>query len=1085
MKILIKMKQLKNIGLFLLFALSAQVLRAQGVRLITPNDGLSNSHITQIYQDSKGYIWIATENGLNKFDGYDFEVFFSIPNDSTSITSDFVLRVYEDSRGLFWVATSKGLLQYDRTKNEFSKWNLGDLNETLKGIRVNYIFEDRNNNLWIAFAGCGVVRLDANTLSPVIFTQQNNIIIDSRIRCIFEDRHGNIWFGTENHGISVFNPQNNTAKHFYYNPSDPYSLNNNKIYAICENAAGAIWVGTLGGGINEFDEQTQSFHALKTGAALFENHMQCFLLDNNKTVWAATDGSGIYKYDVNGNKTHFWEEVSSIYDMKKAKVHDIFQDKQGNIWIALFQEGLLFISASGSYFQNIGFNPFDASKSIGKSCVISVIEDYQGNTWAGTDGDGLYKIHPSGKVDHFTSNNTSGFQWNIITALFEDREHNIWIGTYLNGFFRYNTRTGKFDSHYMKTGSENSLSYDYVTAFAQDDEGNLWIAIGGGGVSVFNPKTGQFKNYLYYSDITKDQISSNWIFNIIITRGKEVWVATTNGLNRLNKETDRFEVFALGDNDRIPFNMIYTLREDYAGNIWAGSYYGLYFIDKNTGKQYLFTTVDGLPNNMITGIEEDQNHVLWISTGRGLSRYNPETNEFMNFFAEDGIQSNEFRRGSHFKGKNDRMYFGGINGITTFYPSQISYENPLLNLVFTDLLVNNESVKAGQSDILEKSLNETTNIRLKYNQRNFTFLFTALEFEMPHRVNYYVQMENFDKQWYKVNNSNRSAHYTNLNPGKYVFKVRATIDDINVLQKDMLVVILPPWWRSIIAKALWGILIILLLYGTYTYRYYHQLKRYRKLEKIVEQRTKELKHAKEMAENADRFKSVFLANMSHEIRTPLNGIIGLAQLLDSDSLTDQERQEYTSLINSCSNQLLNLVNDIIVLSKIEAKQMNINPVSVHINNFMEELYLFFKTYIHTSNKKQIVLILDRSGFIDNNIIYVDSIRLHQVLTNLINNAIKFTENGYIRFGYRQLSPHMLEFVMEDTGIGLKPEHKEVIFERFRQLELTDTRKYGGAGLGLSISRSLVQLMGGDFWIESTEGIGSTFYFTIMPVKQTT
>ena len=241
----------------------------------------------------------------------------------------------------------------------------------------------------------------------------------------------------------------------------------------------------------------------------------------------------------------------------------------------------------------------------------------------------------------------------------------------------------------------------------------------------------------------------------------------------------------------------------------------------------------------------------------------------------------------------------------------------------------------------------------------------------------------------------------------------------------------------------------------------------------------ELMQAKEHAEESDRLKTSFLANMSHEIRTPLNGIVGLVQFLDSDTLTNQERQEYINVMNTCCTQLVKLIDDIIVISQIEAKQIKISPVSVHINNFMEELHRFFETYMQANNKGHIKLILDRSGFIDNLIIQVDPIRLRQVLTNLINNAVKFTEKGYIRFGYRQILPDKLEFEVEDTGIGLKPEHKEIIFERFRQVELTNNRQYEGAGLGLSISNSFVQLMGGDLWVESTENKGSTFYFTIM------
>jgi len=1075
--------RLKNIvygGLFLFLMTNALCLKAQRVRLFTPDDGLSNSHINHIYQDSKGYVWISTENGLNKFNGYDFEVYLSIPNDSTSIKGNFVTCVYEDSRGIFWVATTNGLLKYDRTKNVFSSWKMGDEDVLLKHSRASFILEDRNNNLWISFSGNGVVRLEANTLTPVVYNRQNSDIVDNTINCMFEDRQGNIWFGYEDHGVSVYNPHNQVIKYFGHIPSDPFSLSSNKVFSICENAAGEIWIGTIGGGINVFNEKSQSFHVLKNDNASMENMIYSLMLDDHQTVWVGTDGAGVFRYDVHGKKTQYWEEASSICDLRSAKVHSLFQDLQGNIWAALHQKGVLFISASGAYFQNIGFNPFDISKSIGTHCVISIIEDHRGNVWAGTDGDGLYRIQPNGNVDHFTSDNTPGFFGNVITALFEDKDHQIWIGTYMFGFFRYNTQTGKFDSHYQKTDSKNSLRYNHVTAFVQDDEGKFWIGTNGGGVSVFNPQSGNFKNYLYFSDHTKDQISSNWVFDVIIDRNKKVWAATSNGLDHFNREKDIFESYALTDDNRVISNLMYALCEDSKGNIWVGSYYGLYNIDKNTGKPTLITTSDGLPDNMITGIEEDRDHSLWLSTGKGLCRYNPETKECINFYAEDGIQSNEFRRGSHFKGKNDKMYFGGINGITTFYSSLISHENTLLELVFTDFLVNNEPVRAGQSDILQKPLDETTSIRLKYDHHSFTFLFAALEFGMPQRVDYYVQMENFDTQWRQISSSNRSVTYTNMNPGKYVFKVKATIDGKHVLQKDMQVVIQPPWWLSIPAKVAYSILIILLLYSVYVYLSYKQLEKYhRQLEQTVEFRTRELILAKEKAEQSDKLKSAFLANMSHEIRTPLNGIVGFIRFINSENLSFDRRQEYINIINNSTAQLVRIINDIIDVSKIEAKQMSITPVPVDINELMNETWIFFSTYLQTNNKERVSLILDNSEYINHCVIFVDALRLRQVLNNLISNAIKFTEKGYIRFGYRKSGTDMLEFVVEDTGIGLRSDQLEIIFERFRQADLGNARRlYGGTGLGLTISRSLVQLQGGKMWVDSTEEAGSSFYFTI-------
>ena len=1066
-------------GLFLLFTLCTLSLKAQRVRFFSPNDGLSNSHITQIYQDSKGYIWIATENGLNKFDGYDFEVYLPVPDDSTSIQSNYISRIHEDSRGLFWVAASNGLLLYDRTRDAFSRWQTGEVNAENKDPFISYIFEDRNHNLWIAYPD-RVVRLDANTLSPVVFDKQSSGIDRSTVRCIFEDRHGNLWFGTENNGIYVLNPQNNTVKH--YHSADSSGLNNNAVFSICEEANGDVWAGTMGGGINVFDEHTQSFHApyyKEINPLAMENLTYSLLLDNHQTVWIGTDGAGIFRYDVNKNRTSYWEEISSVYDLRKAKVHAFFQDKQENIWVALHQKGVLFISASGNSFQKFGYNPYHVSKSIGTHCVTSIVEDHHGNVWAGTDGDGLYRIHPSGNVDHFMSDHTPGFLGDVITALFEDRDHQIWIGTFLHGFFRFHPQTGKIDSHYQKSDSKKGLNSSFVSGFAQDDEGNLWISTGGGGISVFNPKTHQFKHY---------ELSSSWVSEVIIGRDRGIWASTGNGLNRFNKETDKFEVFGIDDDNYKMTPSLHVLYEDKKDNIWAGSYFGLYRFDKNTEKVTLITTVDGLPDNLIAGIKGDEDHVLWISTGRGLCRYDPETGECLNFYAEDGIQSNEFRRGSHFKGMNDKIYFGGINGITAFYPSQIMYEKPLLGLIFTGFLVNDKPVS------LKKSIDETTGIRLKYNQRSFVFSFTALEFEMPQRVNYYIQMENFETQWRQIGNSTRSANYTNLSPGNYVFKVKATIDGKNVLQKEIQIVILYPWWQSIIAKLVYVMLVILSLYGIYAYLSYRASKRHRMLEQqhllleqTVEQRTKELLLAKDKAEESDKLKSAFLTNMSHEILTPLNGIVGFLKFFNSDDLSLLHRQEYIKTINNSATQLVTIINDIIDVSKIEVKQLTISPVPVDLNELMHEMWVFFNEYLQTYNKEHIKLILDNSGFIDLCVICVDPLRLRQVLSNLISNAIKFTDEGFVRFGYRQTKPDILEFVVEDTGIGMRQDQMEVIFERFRQADKgTELRRlYGGTGLGLTIARSLVQMSGGEMWVESTEGIGSSFYFTILylPVKQ--
>ena len=1055
----IKFDQLKSIiytVLLLFFTLNSTILHAERVRLFTPDDGLSNSHINQIYQDSKGYIWIATENGLNKFNGYEFEVFSSDPGDTTSILGNFVLCVYEDSRGLFWVATSNGLLQYDRTRNAFSRWNMGDMDEYLKERRVNLIFEDRNHNLWISYPDAGVVKLDANTLSPVVFNRHNSGIGNNTIICIFEDRHGNIWLGTEDHGIFVFNPQNYTTKHYGHILGNPSSLSNDRVFAICENAAGVIWIGTIGGGINIFDEYTQSFKTLKTDKASMENLTYSLLLDNNQTIWAGTDGAGIFKYDIKENKMPFGEETLSAGDLGRAKVHALFQDKQGNIWAALHQKGVLFISTSGNYFQNIGFNPYHVSKSIGTHCIISIIEDHLENIWAGTDGDGLYRIHPSGKIDHFTAENNPEFQGNVISALFEDRDYNIWIGTYVNGFFRYNYHTGKFDSHYQKTDLGNVLNHNHVSSFTRDNEGNLWIGTNGGGISVLNLQTRQFKQYLCYTDRTRDQLSSNWVFDILIDRDQGVWATTSNGLNYLNKDKDIFEICTLTDGNRKISNMMYSLLEDHKGNIWIGSYYGLHHLDKSTGKPSLITTMDGLPDNMITGIEEDLDHALWISTGKGLCRYNPETKECINFFAEDGIQGNEFRRRSHFKGKNDKMYFGGINGITTFYPSSLSLENPLLNLMFTDFLIYNKPVRVGQSDILKKPLDETLSIQLNYSQRSFTFMFSALEFRMPRRVIYEAKMENFDTQWHRVKNPNRSVTYTNLNPGTYVFKVKATIDEKHILQKEMQVVIMPPWWWSATAKIVYILLFILLIYSVYAYLSYWLKQR-------------KLLMDKEQQKQLTESKLQFFTDISHEIRTPLTLIIGPLEKM-MEMKVDNTIQASFRIMYQNAIRILRLMNQMMDLRALDKGKIKLKIEQVDILEFIRNI---MESFAELAETRHITLKLETNEELPS--AFIDKDCLDKIIFNLLSNALKFTPvGGKVMVDIQTEGTERLLISVQDSGIGISKEQQVHIFDRFYQIRDVKQNTKIGTGIGLHLSKMMAELHHGSLEVESEPEKGSKF-----------
>ena len=1042
-----------------LSACSILGLNAEKARIFTPDNGLSNSHINHIYQDSEGFIWISTENGLNKFNGYEFTVYSGDPNDTTSLQGNYVSSVHEDRRGRFWVATSSGLLHYDRSINQFHLVRIQGT-DYYNMRRVSWIMEDRAGNIWVSYPGEGIICFEGESLQPVFYTKNNSGIGDNTIRCAYEDKHGNIWLGSQNHGIYVFNPFNYTTKHYQHNPSDRNSLNNNRILTICEDVKGRILIGTIGGGINIFDEATHSFSALLIDPAFqAENFVYSLMVDKDSTLWVGTDGSGIFCYDSQWNKSTLQNEFSDICNLGRSKVQHIFQDKQGNIWVALHQEGILLIPFTRKNFQNYGFNPFDPSKSIGTHCVISIIEDSKKNIWIGTDGDGLYKIRPSGNIEHFSVRNTPGFHSDVITGLFEDRDENIWIGTYVNGLFRYNNKTGRFDYHITQSGTENDLSYNHAATFAQDKSGLLWIGTNGGGVITLNIESGQLNSFLYTDNPSEsNQLSSNWIYDILIDSDNIIWIGTSNGVNSLDPLKNQFTSYP-SFNNRLNSNLIYSLHEDRKGNIWVASYYGLHSYNKKTGETSIFTTKSGLPDNMITGIEEDENNMLWISTGKGICRFDPTNKTCLNFYVEDGLQGNEFRRGSHAKGFGNRMYFGGINGVTSFYPEQISFEKTPLSLVFTDFLIYNEPVTIGKSSILSKSLNETEHIQLKYDERSFSFKFAALEYTAPQRVRYYTQIENFDTQWRPVDHPNRTVTYTNLDPGTYTFKIRADIDGNHTLQKEIQVVILPPFWLTVWAKILYFIIFIAIIYSVYSYTSHRMRQRREMMEK---------EQQKQLSES----KLQFFTDISHEIRTPLTLIIGpLEKMINTTS--NQMFHSSFQIMYRNANRILKLINQLMDLRAIEKGKRKLKVESVNIHEFTRNI---MDSFLDLATAKQI----DFRFNADDNLLsaLIDRDCLDKIIFNLLSNAFNFTpDNGHIIVSLRSIEDKELEISVEDSGIGIPKDKQELLFDRFYQIR-DNKLNTKGTGIGLHLSKMMAELHHGSISVESEAGHGSIFFVRI-------
>ncbi|MCP5105525.1 MAG: response regulator [bacterium] len=1065
--------------------------------------GLSQNTVYSILQDNQDFMWFGTQDGLNKYDGYTFKVYRRDPQNKASLGANNIYSLVEGSGGNLWIGTDVGgLNKFDRKKETFTRFlHQADNPNSISHNTVHKVLEDSGGNLWIGtYRGLNKFDKKEETFTRFFHQADNpNSISHNNVWSIFEDSNGNLWIGTYG-GLNRYDKKEETFTRFLHQEDNPNSISHNSIWSIFEDSYGMLWIATLGGGLNQFNPKEETFtrfqHQPDNPNSIGHNRVLSVFEDTGGNLWIGTSGGGLNKFNRKEKAfTRFKHQADNPKSISHNSVWSIFEDSGGNLWLGTLGGGINKLERREEifiHFRHQTTNPH----SLSHNSIWAIIEASDGSVWIGTDN-GLNKF--TRKEETFThflhqADNPNSISHNRVWALLEDSRGNLWVGTLGGGLNRLDPKRETFTRFQHQPDHPNSISNDRVFSIFEDSDGNLWIGTDNG-LNKFTVKTGTFRHFFHQAD-NPHSISRNKVWSIFEDSKGNLWIGTEGGgLNKFDSKEETFTRFQYqADNPHsLSYNAICSISEDPGGNLWIGTFGG--GLNKFDSKKETFTHFrekDGLSNDTVYGVLADDNGNLWLSTNNGISKFNPKTGTLTIYDEKDGLQSNEFNQGAFHKGKSGRMYFGGINGFNEFYPTSIRDNSFIPPVLITDFLLFNKSVavagneskgdglvKPGETNRfkLKQHINFTREITLDYTDYIFALEFSALNYRQSKKNQFFYKLEGFDKDWIETDYKLRRATYTNLSHGEYIFRVKASNDDgvWNNRGTSIKITILPPFWNTWWFRFLVLLLILLVFYFFHRLRIRNIEIQSIQLEQLVKERTKEAENERRTAEMANRFKSSFLACMSHEIRTPMNAIIGFNEMM-MDTDLDEEQSEYIQAVTRSGESLLTLINDILDFSKVESGELAIESI-----DFDPEVLIFdVCEMIRPRIGSKPVEILCRIGDDIPPNVKGDPCRFRQVLINLMGNAAKFTESGEIVLSIsveaKSAKTITLHVAVSDTGIGIPIEKQSIIFEAFQQVDGSTTREYGGSGLGLAICKQLAQLMGGDIWLKSEPGKGSTFHF---------
>lgn len=1024
----------KTVIITAIFCLLPLLCKGQFCKLYTTHGEISSSMINNIYQDQKGYIWVTTEDGLNKFDGAKFTNYRSHRKDSTSLLGNHVYKVFQDSKGNLYILSTKGLQVYDYRSDTF---------KTIKKSGSSYsnksITELRNGNILIGTSGYGIKTLSIDSKGNFRIKDWNLPLPGYTINEIKEDKNGNIWICTEYHGVIRIDKN---GKRYDYSLG---KHNGNQFINCCaEDSYGNVYIGTTGRGAFVYQKADDTFQQIFKSEFPIKD-----LKQKGSIMLIGIDGEGIVSYDIlekNIADTDFY--IDNV-NLKRSKVHSLLIDNSTNLWIGIYQRGVAFIPLQANMFGYIG-SYSSLRNYIGNNCITALCDYDDGKLVVGTDNDGIYQLNNQYNfIRHLTPESDSDIPPTVM-CLFKDSNKNVWIGSYLSGLSFMNAKGDKFTKVTLKDKNGNEIKRVYC--LAEDNHKRLWIGTMGTGLYFSDLQSSIQEHINVYN--TQDMKNINqWIDALYYAQNGRLYIGTYNGIKCI--DTQNLKI--VGQEKALLGLVVYSIIEDHEHRIWAGTSDGVTVMDKDLNILEQFTIQNGLPNNHISSIVVDKNNDIWVSTNQGLAKYDPQKKSFIPFYASDGLYNNEFSRNAFYQYPDGKILFGGTNGIIFFNPDDIKIQKFQGKIRITGFYLHdkpvNELTKSGNYPVIDSDIFNTKEINLAHYDNSFYIEFATDNFIVPQ--SYVYSMNN--GTWNSLPKGTSRVSFSNLLVGKYEFKIKAINGSAESEIKTIFIHIHPAWYNSTIA---W--IIYLAIIGSIAAVFIHQAKeKYR-----VRQEMLKHKHLEEINEA----KLQFFINISHEIRTPMSLIISpLQKLISTDS--DTERQKSYSLIERNAQRILNLINQLMDIRKIDKNQMKLSFTEVELIGFVNDIKDTF-AYQAASKGAQLNIITQ----LDQLKVWLDPNNFDKVIFNLLSNALKHIQNDgkiniYINAIHdsKEKAPlnNYAEIIIEDNGSGIKESEMKRIFERFYQVS-DDRSRSKGTGIGLHLSMSLVKMHHGTITVKNND-----------------